>query len=88
MQERIDGLNEKHKTMEERDQTYKEYQENKKKLKGLAEEQYLRQINPKTEYLAMHPRFSADFSRLAYIGRDEQFLSHSANYQLKMMNWP
>ena len=35
MQERIDGLNEKHKTMEERDQTYKEYQENKKKLKGL-----------------------------------------------------
>ena len=60
----------------------------KKKLKGLAEERYLRQINPKTEYLAMHPRFSADFSRLAYIGRDEQFLSHSANYQLKMMNWP
>ena len=61
----------------------------KKKLKELTDDaKYLKQINPETEYLAMYPRFSADFSKLAYIGRDEKFLSHSANYQLKIISWP
>jgi hypothetical protein len=48
----------------------------------------MRQINPESEYLAMQPKFSKDFSRLAYVGRDEKFLSHSGTYQLKMLEWP
>jgi len=38
--------------------------------------------------MAMHPRFSRDFKKLAYVGRDETFLTHSGNYQLKAMSWP
>jgi hypothetical protein len=45
--------------------------------------QYIRQVNPAAEYMAMHPRFSRDFKKLAYVGRDESFLTHSGNYQLK-----
>ena len=52
------------------------------------QENYLRQVNPTNEYLAMRPQFSKDFSQLTYIGRDEKFLSHSGTYQLKMISWP
>ena len=48
----------------------------------------MRQINPENEFLAMHPRFTHDFTALAYIARDEKFLSHTTNYQMKMMSWP
>ena len=40
------------------------------------------------EYFGMLPRFSKDYSRLAYIGSTDKFLSHSGNYQLKAMDWP
>ena len=50
--------------------------------------QYLKQINPKAEYMAMQPRFSSDFSKLAYIARDAKFLSHTTCYQLKQLQWP
>ena len=36
----------------------------------------------------MQPRFSRDFSKIAYVARDTKFLSHSANYQLKQLSWP
>jgi hypothetical protein len=58
----------------------------KKKL--TENEAYLRQINSEGEYVAMQPRFSTDFSKLAYIGRDEKFISHSGNYELKLIKWP
>ena len=38
--------------------------------------------------MAMQPRFSKDFTKLAYVGRDSKFLSHTANYQLKLIQWP
>jgi len=41
---------------------------------------YLRQINPKSEYMAMQPRFSRDFTKLVYFGRDTKFLSHTTSY--------
>ena len=49
---------------------------------------YLKQINPASEYIAMHPRFSRDFSKLVYVARDEKFISHTTCYQLKLMSWP
>ena len=36
----------------------------------------------------MQPRFSRDFTKLAYVAREEKFLSHTTNYELKMMQWP
>jgi len=36
--------------------------------------------------MAIHPKFSPDFSHLVYIANDK-FLSHSGNYQLKYLNW-
>lgn len=50
-------------------------------------EDYLRQITPEGDYLAMQPRFSKDYSKLAYIGSDAKFLSHTGNYQLKEIAW-
>lgn len=38
--------------------------------------------------MAMQPRFTRDFSKIAYVARDEKFLSHTTNYQLKQLNWP
>ena len=38
--------------------------------------------------MAMHAHFSHDFTKLVYVGRDQKFLSHSGNYQLRMMKWP
>jgi len=49
---------------------------------------YIRRVNPENEYLAMQPRFTRDFSKIAYIGRTEKFLSHSGNYELKTLSWP
>ena len=49
---------------------------------------YLRQVNPEAEFLAMQPRFSRDFSKLAYVARDTKFLGHTSCYQLKQMAWP
>jgi hypothetical protein len=49
---------------------------------------YLRQVNPEAEFMAMQPRFSRDFSKLAYIARDQKFLSHTTCYQLKQLQWP
>ena len=36
----------------------------------------------------MQPRFSRDFSKIVYVARDEKFLSHTTNYQLKSLRWP
>ena len=44
---------------------------------------YLKQINPAKEYMAMQPRFSRDYSKLAYVGRETKFLSHTTCYELK-----
>lgn len=41
---------------------------------------YMSRINPEGEYLAMQPKFNKDYSKLAYVGRDEIFLSHSGVY--------
>jgi hypothetical protein len=49
---------------------------------------YMRRVNPEAEYLAMQPRFTRDFSKIAYIGRTEKFISHSGNYELKTLKWP
>jgi hypothetical protein len=35
----------------------------------------------------MFPRFSPCFGKLVYLGSDESFLSHTGNYQLKMIDW-
>lgn len=59
----------------------------KKKLDE-KEDSYLTRINPENEYLAMQPKFNKAFTKLAYVGRDEVFLSHSGVYQLKTMQWP
>ena len=60
----------------------------KKWTENTEKDAYMRQINPENEFLAMHPRFTHDFTALAYIARDEKFLSHTTNYQMKMMSWP
>ena len=44
---------------------------------------YLKQVNPEIEYMAMQPRFSRDFSKLAYVARTEKFISHTTCYELK-----
>jgi len=36
--------------------------------------------------MAIHPVFSTDYSKLIYISSDE-FLSHSGNYELKVIDW-
>ena len=36
----------------------------------------------------MHPRFSDDHSKLAYVGCEEKFLSHTTNFKLKTIAWP
>ena len=36
----------------------------------------------------MQPRFSQDFTKLTYFGSETKFLSHTGNYQLKMLSWP
>lgn len=59
----------------------------KKKLQA-DDSTYLRQINPASEYMAMHQKLSKDFKHLVYIGSEKQFLSHSGNYQLKHLPWP
>jgi hypothetical protein len=38
--------------------------------------------------MAMQPRFSEDFTKLVYFGRETKFLSHTSNYQLMMIPWP
>ena len=38
--------------------------------------------------MAMQPRFSKDFSKLAYVGREQKFLSHTSAYELKVIKWP
>ena len=48
----------------------------------------MKQINPANEYMAMQPRFCRDFSKIVYVARDEKFLSHTTNYQLKSLSWP
>mmetsp|Transcript_10941 Transcript_10941/g.14770 ORF Transcript_10941/g.14770 Transcript_10941/m.14770 type:complete len:126 (+) Transcript_10941:860-1237(+) len=63
----------------------------KKKLPKEGEataQSYMRQINPAAEYMAMQPRFSRDFTKLAYVARDQKFISHTTCYQLKQMAWP
>ena len=51
------------------------------------EENYIQCLN-KGEYFGMQPRFSKDYTRLAYIASSNKFLSHSGNYELKSINWP
>ena len=48
----------------------------------------MERVTPEGEYLAMQPRFSKDFTRLVYIGRQEKFVSHSGCYELKLLQWP
>lgn len=50
-----------------------------KKEDADAVEEYVTYLN-KGEYMAMQPRFSNDFSRLAFIASENKFLSHTANY--------
>jgi len=52
----------------------------KKKVAEAAGSDYIKRVNPASEYLGMQPRFSRDFSRLAYVGRDQSFKTHSGNY--------
>jgi len=40
----------------------------------------------KDEFIGIQPRFSEDYSRLAYIGKDQSFTTHSGCYQLKYLN--
>lgn len=40
------------------------------------------------DYVGMQPRFSDDYSRLAWFASTERFLTHSGNYQLKFREWP
>ena len=49
---------------------------------------YMKQINPKSEFVSVHPRFSDDYSKLAYVGCEEKFLSHTTNFKLKTITWP
>lgn len=37
--------------------------------------------------MAIQPKFSKDLSKMAYISSTEQFISHSGNYELKVMDW-
>lgn len=36
----------------------------------------------------MQPRFSKQFNKLVYIGRNDKFLSHTGVYELKTLSWP
>jgi hypothetical protein len=49
-------------------------------------ENYITCVSP-GDYLATRPRFSPDYSRLVYFGSTEKFLSHTGNYQFKMIDW-
>lgn len=49
-------------------------------------ETYLVNLTP-DNYMAMHPRFSEDYSVLSFIGSENKFLSHTGNYQLKYFKW-
>ena len=48
----------------------------------------MHKLNPESEYIAMRPRFSHDFTKLVYLGSDTKFLSHTGNYQLRLLTWP
>ena len=56
----------------------------KKKLtesgNGATDISYMQMLNPESEYIAMRPRFSHDFTKLVYLGSDIKFLSHTGNY--------
>lgn len=36
----------------------------------------------------MQPKFNQDFTKLAFFGSKQKFLSHSGNYQLSQFAWP
>ncbi len=36
----------------------------------------------------MQPKFNNDFTKLAFFGTEQKFLSHSGNYQLRQFDWP
>jgi hypothetical protein len=38
------------------------------------------EIQLTSEFMAMQPKFSPDFTKLCYIASDDKFLSHSGNY--------
>ena len=48
---------------------------------------YMQCLNP-SEFMAVCPRFSDDFSKLMYFGAKEKFISHCGNYQLRYLKWP
>jgi hypothetical protein len=52
-----------------------------------AQNDYLKVLNP-GEYMGIQPRFNDDYTKLAFIGTTERFLTHSGNYQLKSLDWP
>ena len=41
---------------------------------------YMQILNPESEYIAMRPCFSNDYTKLVYLGSDTKFLSHTGNY--------
>jgi len=47
--------------------------------KKLPAESYMRCLNP-SEYMAINPKFSDDFSRLIYFGAKDKFISHTGNF--------
>ena len=49
------------------------------KKKVPAEGVYMQCLNP-SEFMAVCPRFSEDFSKLMYFGTKDKFISHCGNY--------
>ena len=52
-----------------------------------AEGGYVKCLNP-TEFMAVTPKFSDDYSKLLYIGAKEKFISHSGNFEIRYLKWP
>lgn len=50
-------------------------------------ENYLRFINA-GDFVGMQPRFSDDYTRLAFVASEDKILSRSGSYQLKSVSWP
>jgi len=40
------------------------------------------------DFVQMQPKFNTDFSKLAFFGSREKFLSHTGNYEMRVFEWP
>jgi hypothetical protein len=36
----------------------------------------------------MQPKFNSDFTKLAFFGSRDKFLSHTTNFELRYLDWP